>query len=293
VTETTELLARRLWRRLEPLHAVTYFAPESREALKEAGTKGFYMGYFGSRAAPLGPVGAGVVIATFFNFCPRVVHGAVPDAWRLSSPKALLSARLEGVDRCLRRVLGTSSDPAEVVEAAELAEQAVEAASSDAPGRPLFAANAELERPIDAGLRLWQAVTALREHRGDGHVATLAHAGLTGCEALVTAAAAGPVTRQVLQQTRGWTDAEWDDAARSLSDRGWLGTDGELSPKGAAARASIEKDTDRLAAGPYRQLGVERAERLGSIVVKLSREIVAAGLLPPVNPIGLSEIEAS
>jgi hypothetical protein len=46
--------ARRLWRALEPLHAVTYFAPEPVEACTALGTRGFWMSYFAQRAAPLG-----------------------------------------------------------------------------------------------------------------------------------------------------------------------------------------------------------------------------------------------
>ena len=53
--------ARRLWRLLEPYHAATYFAPEARQAFKDAGLRGFWMGYFAGRAAPMGAVGPGVV----------------------------------------------------------------------------------------------------------------------------------------------------------------------------------------------------------------------------------------
>jgi len=52
--------ARRLWRVLEPYHAVTYFAPEAHQAFKDVGLRGFWMGYFAGRAAPLGAVGPGV-----------------------------------------------------------------------------------------------------------------------------------------------------------------------------------------------------------------------------------------
>src|ERR1022692_3106675 len=61
-------LANRCWKVLEPLHGVTYFMPETLEEAKAAGLKGFWMAYFGFRAAPLGPVPAAVVQATFFNF---------------------------------------------------------------------------------------------------------------------------------------------------------------------------------------------------------------------------------
>lgn len=50
------------------------------------------------------------------------------------------------------------------------------------PGR-CFAANrdvAPLQHPV---AQLWQHCTTLREHRGDGHVAALASAGIDGCQA--------------------------------------------------------------------------------------------------------------
>ena len=46
--------ARHLWTVAEPLHALTYFAPESHEAFEAAGLHGFWRGYFAGRAAPLG-----------------------------------------------------------------------------------------------------------------------------------------------------------------------------------------------------------------------------------------------
>jgi hypothetical protein len=36
--------ARAWWRCLEPVHAVTYFAPERRETLASTGLRGFWMG---------------------------------------------------------------------------------------------------------------------------------------------------------------------------------------------------------------------------------------------------------
>ena len=80
---------RRAWLALEAVHAVTYFAPESRAALADLGLRGFWMGYFAGRAAPLGPVGPGVVEATFFNFHPAMVRRAIPDAWTFASPESV------------------------------------------------------------------------------------------------------------------------------------------------------------------------------------------------------------
>ena len=44
-----------MWTLFEPVHAVTYFAPEARSAFEAAGLRGFWRGYFAGRAAPLGP----------------------------------------------------------------------------------------------------------------------------------------------------------------------------------------------------------------------------------------------
>jgi hypothetical protein len=41
--------ARRLFDRFEPVHALTYFAPEARTAFDGVGLRGFWMGYFVAR----------------------------------------------------------------------------------------------------------------------------------------------------------------------------------------------------------------------------------------------------
>src|SRR5919106_2859100 len=54
------------------------------------------------RAAPMGPVGPGVVTATFFGFRHDMVARALPDAWGFASVADILAARLTGVDAALR-----------------------------------------------------------------------------------------------------------------------------------------------------------------------------------------------
>ncbi len=66
-------IARQLWLRLETVNAVAYFCQECRDDPADAGLRGFWMGYFGCRAAPLGPVPASVVEATFYNFHPASI----------------------------------------------------------------------------------------------------------------------------------------------------------------------------------------------------------------------------
>ena len=76
-------------------------------------------------------------------------------------------------------------------------------------GRALFAANAALDWPTDPLDVLWHAATLLREHRGDGHVALLTAARLSGRESNVFQAAAGNVPREMLARARDYDEAEW------------------------------------------------------------------------------------
>src|SRR5215207_6708238 len=109
------VVARRAWQRIEPLHAVTYFSPETRAATDALGLKGGWMSYFGCRAAQLGAVPAAVVTAIFHGFHPDMVARAIPDAWAYASPDQLLAARLAAVDHAYRRLLGdTVGELAEV-----------------------------------------------------------------------------------------------------------------------------------------------------------------------------------
>ena len=97
--------AHEMRRVLEPYHSVVYFAPEVRDLYREAGLKGYWMGYFASRSAPMGAVGSETVLATFHNFAPTMVRRAIPDAWSFSSPERVLEARLRVADASLRRLL--------------------------------------------------------------------------------------------------------------------------------------------------------------------------------------------
>jgi hypothetical protein len=279
-------VARDLWRTLEPYHAMVYFAPEAREALTAAGLKGYWMGYFASRSAALGAVPAEVVAATFYNFHPRMVARAIPDAWRLCPPERVLAARLGGADAALRRLLGERVASAELVEAAGLARAAAE--GGDVAGRPLYAAHRALAWPEDPHLALWHAATLLREYRGDGHVAALLAEDLDGCEAHLTLVGTGRAPREVVQAARGWSDDEWEAAAGRLRRRGWLDEAGGLTERGRAGRQAVEERTDRLAARPWRELGTAGCARLRALAWPLSDAVVRAGGVPMPNPMGLT-----
>lgn len=277
--------ARELWLRFESVHAVTYFAPEARQAMADVGLKGFWMGYFASRAAPLGPVSAGVVEATFFGFHPRMVGRAIPDAWTFAEPAAVLEHRSEAAASALRRACpGVDGHAAEIV--ADLHRTVQEL---DAPGRPLFAANRDLDVGDEPVVALWHAVTCLREHRGDGHVAVLTAAGIDGCEAHVLFAAAEDVPTATLRDNRGWTEEEWDAAADRLRARRLLDGAGRLTVEGRDARLSFEATTDRLARAATDHLG-DRVEAVLATLDLVARAVVAAGEIPYPNPMGLPRL---
>jgi hypothetical protein len=262
------LLARKTWRTLEPLHGMIYFVPEGAEAYARLGITG-RSGYFASRAAPMGAVTADVVVSTFFNFNPELVHAAIPAAWEAATPAALVAARFDAVDAALRRLLGDAVVSSEEMRrAAQLARQAAEEAALRVEGRPLAAAHAEVVWPTAPHLVLWHAQSVLREYRGDGHIAQLVVRGLSGLQALVTHAAAGDVPAHILRSTRGWSREAWDGAVDALRERGWLERGEELrfTEGGTAQRRALEEGTDALAVAPYAVLGDERCAELRALV---------------------------
>jgi hypothetical protein len=275
--------ARRVWQALETLHAVTYFADECRRAPADLGLKGFWMGYFACRAAPMGEVAPGVVQATFFNFHEDMVNRAIPDAWQYASAADVIDARAAAAASALRRVAPGIDDVADAV--LTLLWRVLDAAESG--GRPLFAANRDLEDPDDPVAELWQATTTLREHRGDGHVACLTSEGVGGCEAHVLFAATESVPPEVLRESRGWSEEEWNEAARFLRSAGLLDSEGEATERGHLLRERVERRTDELAVVPYGALTDDQRERLLATLEPPARAVVESDVIRYPNPIGL------
>jgi hypothetical protein len=269
-------IARKAYKTLEPLHVVTYFAPEPGERYTALGIKGGMRGYFASRGAALGRVPAEVVIATFFNFAPDHVRKAIPSVWEVTTPEQVLEARYAGTSDAYRRILGAEclTSP-EMAEAAALAREATTVLNNE--GRALYAANASLDWPQAPHLQLFHAQTLLREHRGDGHIAALVVAGLDAVEALVTHVHTGQgLPEAILRATRGWPDEAWEAATVRVQDRGLLDDEGNLTTAGTELRETIEAQTDAAAVAPYLHLGLDRTERLRNLARPWSRAISEA-----------------
>lgn len=279
----TPTLARRFWEAIEPIHAVVYFADEPAEASRRIGLRGFWMGYFAGRMAPLGPVPADAVGAMAYGFAPAMVGRAIPDAWAFADPAAVLEARIGSAADALRHHL-----PDDLVgslgQLDDLLWEAV--AGCRFEGRPLAAAWSAVARPDDPVASCWVAATILREHRGDGHVLAAVGAGLRGLDATVTFVATGAITRELIQPTRGWDDDDWDRSERRLRAHGLLDRGGRLTKTGGALRRDVEDLTDRLAAGPVERLGETGAKLAIELAAPASRHLVDHGVIPVPNPIG-------
>jgi hypothetical protein len=270
--------ARTLWTAIESIHVVTYFSPECVQAYKDVGLKGYWMGYFGSRAAPMGAVSPGVVEATFYGFHPKLVRRAIPDAWKFAQLEDILCARRESAAKVLRRLHPAVDEAA--VQVNPLLAKVIEAAQG--PGHPLFSANRLLPTPEDPVEALWQATADLREHRGDAHIAILVSEGIAGIESVVLAAAVADRPLETLTQSRGWSSEELQGAVASLAARGLLDEGGTITEKGRAFRQSIEERTDKLAAPPYRVLDKDEAEEVFRLLQPVARAVLDSGEIPAV-----------
>jgi hypothetical protein len=255
--------------------------------------RGFWSGYFAARAAPLGPVGAGVVTAAFYNFAPTMVARAVPGCWDVVAPPTLCRVRAIAAADALAQLCGVEARST-LVGALPLLRRAL--AGCDASGRVMGGANRNLWPVIAPALgtgglaEAWQACTALREHRGDGHVAALVSHGVDGIGAHLLAAGTKGIPAAVLRDNRGWSEEEWEAATAALATVGLLHSDGRATDAGRTVHAAVEELTDRLAAPAYAGLGDGALADLSGALGACAADIVASGVLPFPNPMGLSRI---
>jgi hypothetical protein len=242
-TEHDLAWTREIFRPLEILHDVIYFSPHVRTAFQAIGTTSRWMTYFGARSAPLGAASAELVEATFYNFKPEMIARYVPALWEVITPDEFCSHR----QRIAADALTT--DHPEIVEfplpLLELLEEAVSRA--EVGGLPLFSGNRALVARRDGTRveRLWNVATAIREHRGDGHVASLLVGGIDGLSAHLLRGSSERLSKEMLTTVRGWEDYEIDQAIERLIADGLLTNGGELSERGRELRQRIEHETDR------------------------------------------------
>ena len=273
--------AGQLSRALDRLHSTIYFAPEANDKFRELGLENQRMQYFASRSAPMGPVGAKVVAATFYNFNPELVAKSIPAAWEIASPPDVTRVRYELVDSLVPRILGdTRIRSAEFAHSTAIVRRTAEAIPN-ADGRPLYAGHAELDWPDTPHGQLWHAITLLREYRGDGHIAALVSHGLSGAEALITHVATGTgFDPEFGRKLRGYSREQWDETVDTLRARNVLDDAGQLTTAGDALRAKIEDLTDELAYPPWRTVPDDDVAEMVALGETIGDAVLEAGVFP-------------
>jgi hypothetical protein len=222
-----------------------------------------------------------------------MVARAVPSCWEVVAPETLCTVRARAAAGALGELCRVEART-DLAGALPLLRHAV--ARCDVPGRVMAAANVDLWPVVAADLgpdglaEAWQGCTTLREHRGDGHVAALVTRGLTGLEAHLLAAGTKGIPSELLRDNRGWSTAEWDAGAAELVALGLLHPDGRATDAGRLRHAEVEALTDELAEPAYAALGDSAREDLLGALRACARDIVAAGVLPFPNPMGLPRV---
>lgn len=272
MTDTLELTAK-LGGITNLVHGFIYFAPEATEEYEAVGLPPSHH-YFASRGACFGPVPGGVVVATFFNFNPAMVHAVIPEAWSMAEPADIQTARMRAAGRVLERTCG-AVDADTVAEATALAGRMMDALGDE--GRPLAAANRAVPEPDDPWQRLWQRVTVLREWRGDAHVAALVSAPVDPVEALALHAATGQVPRAALVTTRQWPEDDWQAGIDRLVARGLLEPDESFTDAGRALRDDIEHRTDLACLPMVDAIGAADTRRLIDLLKPVRTGLLEGG----------------
>lgn len=266
-------LSARLGSMTNLVHGFVYFAPEAAEEYDALGLPATHH-YFASRAAALGAVSAEVVVATFYNFNPILVHPAIPDAWSIAEPSTIQSARMRAAGRVLRRVEPDITE-ADLAEATKIAGAMMDGVGD--AGRPLAAGNRATPEPDDPWERLWQRITVLREWRGDAHVAVLVAAPADPIEALALHAATDKVPRAALVTTRAWPEEQWSAGVTRLVTRGLLNDDESFTDAGEAFRAEIERRTDVASLPLVDAVGAEQTQRLIELLKPVRKALLDGG----------------
>jgi hypothetical protein len=267
--------ARQLRDALEPLAMHGVWAQEVYQALSAHGLD-FMAGYVCGRGSSLGDVPSAVVAAAFAVYPPDAIHQLWTDGLGKLDRAELVALRDQGTGASLRRVLGDVTTEAEVLEVAMTLERA--AAAADGAGRPLFSALRAAPLLEDPYARLWRAADVVREHRGNGHVATCVGAGLSGCEMNILTELWLGYPMGEYSHTQGWSREATEAAVASLTVSGLI-SNWELTKDGWRFRTRVEDRTDASQRTLIRALG----HQLAPVVEKVSAwsdRCIAAGAFP-------------
>jgi hypothetical protein len=233
--------ARRLRDALEPIATIGWWSRPAADAWTALGHD-FFDGYVWGRAASLGAdVEPSVVVSAFGVFSANLLVPVYLHGRTISSREAILGARAEGASKGLREA--TTGVGLEVID--RLSACLLEVLATVEPGpRHLFGALQSLAVPSDPHGRLWRAAELFREHRGDGHLAACAAAGLDMAEMNVLTETWLGYPLGEYSATRGFSPEQLASAESRLKDRGWMAADSTMTEAGRQARIAIEEATD-------------------------------------------------
>jgi hypothetical protein len=294
--------ARRLRDALEPLAMHAVWSPTVHDALEPRGL-GFLDAYVWGRATALGEPDGSIVAATFGAFEPGRISAAYEQGRSQIGRAELLAVLDDAVAASLRQRLGTESTGAgaggtestgaapeadgtntdatgatgaDLARAVAILRRAVEGA--EGAGRPLFSGVRALGWPDDVFAQLWRGCHALREHRGDGHIAADLGAGFDPVEMNILTELWHGYPLGAYSGTRAWPAARTEAALTSLRARGLL--DGEqLTPAGVAAREDVEARTDAMDARVVDAIG-DDLDWLVAALDRWSAACIANGAFP-------------
>jgi hypothetical protein len=288
---TLSTRSRNLGALLEPIAGQVYFSPECHanyQALGFAGSRGEQDGvampdraaYFTSRGSVMGQVPGQVVTATFAVFNPAVVIPAVEQGWSLTDAATICHARDRGAIAQLERILGTT--PKGIDRVNEILLRAYSPLRVE--GRALFAGLKGLQMPTTPIGKLWRLADALREYRGDSHIAAWVSQGLDAVELCLLTDSFSGLPLRTYSATRGWRDTDFDAATERLLAKGLLDAkSGTYTEKGRELRELIEVKTDEQMRQAIEAIDNDFDE-LSGLLTPWGAAIKSAGGYPKLGP---------
>jgi hypothetical protein len=264
--------ARRLRDALEPISQHSVWSRHVNEVFTKLGLD-FLPGVVWGRAAALGEPPGEVVVAAFGSFEPSCLI-ALYEAGRQACGRAqLLAARQSATIDSLAAVLG-DADMIPVVDALRRTVDAV-----DGTGRPLFSGFRALGWPDEPLGALWRACEAIRERRGDSHLAVYTAAGLHPLEMHILSELWLGMPLGSHAAIYGWSPEAIAASVSRLEARAFLAS-GQLTPLGSEIRNQIEARTDDLEEPVVAALGADY-EPIVDALNMWSATCVAASAYPP------------
>lgn len=268
--------ARRLRDAFEPLAMHAVWSPLVHERLA-ARCLDFFGTYVIGRACVLGQPNGRVVASAFAAFEPGMIAGIWDQAIATVSPDEGRRITFDATAESLATVLG-GVDMDEIDSIGRRLGEVVD--GLDATGRPLFTGVQSQPWHDDPFGRLWQACLALREHRGDAHIAAYIGEGFD------------PVRMNVLTElwlgypageysgSRAWPEEATASAMAQLRADGLVDEHEEITAHGREVRDSIEDRTDAMEHAVVDALGAD-LDGIADQLTEWSQRCVETRTFPP------------